>query len=1056
MVRLGRKSKGPSYSALSSSWKRADYLLERPHFVPPETVIGQVSLDLSYDQYAPLLREIASLQMQSYAGQVLEYQDAVGDSTKTAKLSSESAEGATSIEVEPDGTLLEEDAVVDADQQSDTNVPPPPVPPLFHSVAVWDEFVREVAEETSTHFFGSNENSGGSDRKTAKGRSRGAGRGAASSSSRQVPGWKVQARAAQFERMLDERYGLLRPLITQYPQIELAVRNLQRRYALGDFSPFRRSSQLPLSRSTAIVVLFMMHRGGARLFPTVGLAFLFFVVGLQPWALVAAVSIGHSLLMRRKCRPIQPGTMSRRIPAVAPYYEYYGAALDLSNIETAGSSAAVTQTKYELLRRPVGVLLEEASSDSTTTLLDSSTCDVILLGSGPACLYTAALLTRAGRRVLVLVPDMTDASGCLTLNQQATGASVQDKFKDVPFDAYSASNNIANLSKQVKFLIPALSTTTDYQGGVRFARIGTAGDGYAYEILAIPGMGADRKTSTVPFVLRSGGGGARAIMEDAATFLGDGWPESDVSPGQSSMGAYLQACEAINASSGAFFLSKILSESASSLLLGKDSSAYEECARRSASGFLEKCFPLNAHARSLAAGIGMRCENLRPSQTSMAAHVSASCAAATEEGIHYPVGGPRALCRAFASVIEQGGGQIVTGVHLKELLFDEDPTPVVRPNASKPKEGPRPPRCVGVQLSDGRSVRFHSERYKRKENAIPAVVSMQGFVDTFIRLLPENIRTKYKVPVGLPALSERRPVFKVLYAISGSASDLEVTGADYFRLPNASLAMDVFDSSTGSVICGEIGGTDDSEDSNAERNERQPEAIIASMNKSPEELDVTTTRTTSASKRKQKGHKVKYHPGDSWLHISFPSAKDPSFPSRHGNITTCVVTIEADNDFVTPFDTSPKLFVINKETAGTTQEKQRLLDKVTKDLVDVFPQLDGKIDHAEVRGPYRRGLSHSPERFAAKGVRADTPYPGLFVGGSDLTVGDSFGSAALGGWLVANAVVGYNAVDHLVLQKNITTDLAEFMVPPALPDDEDLAVPYTVNSQPVAEASVES
>jgi hypothetical protein len=169
-----------------------------------------------------------------------------------------------------------------------------------------------------------------------------------------------------------------------------------------------------------------------------------------------------------------------------------------------------------------------------------------------------------------------------------------------------------------------------------------------------------------------------------------------------------------------------------------------------------------------------------------------------------------------------------------------------------------------------------------------------------------------------------------------------------------------------------------------------------------------------------------------------------------------VVTIEADNDFVTPFDTSPKLFVVNKETAGTAQEKQRLLERVTKDLLDVFPQLDGKIEHSEVRGPYRRGLSHGPERFAAKGVRADTPYPRLFVGGSDLTVGDSFGSGTLGGWLVANAVVGYSAVDHLLLQKNLTADLAEFLEPPTLPDDEDLAVPFAVDSQPVAESPVES
>jgi hypothetical protein len=132
------------------------------------------------------------------------------------------------------------------------------------------------------------------------------------------------------------------------------------------------------------------------------------------------------------------------------------------------------------------------------------------------------------------------------------------------------------------------------------------------------------------------------------------------------------------------------------------------------------------------------------------------------------------------------------------------------------------------------------------------------------------------------------------------------------------------------------------------------------------------------------------------------------------------------------------------------------LDKVTKDLVEIYPQLEGRIDCAEIRGPYRRGLSHTPVRFAAKGIRAETPYPHLYVGGSDLTVGDSFGSAAVGAWLVSNAVVGYTAIDHFLLQKNLTSDLAEFVEPPAIHDEEDLAVPYTVNSQPVSESPIES
>ena len=76
------------------------------------------------------------------------------------------------------------------------------------------------------------------------------------------------------------------------------------------------------------------------------------------------------------------------------------------------------------------------------------------------------------------------------------------------------------------------------------------------------------------------------------------------------------------------------------------------------------------------------------------------------------------------------------------------------------------------------------------------------------------------------------------------------------------------------------------------------------------------------------------------------------------------------------------------------------------------------------------------------------PYPGLFIGGPDLTVGDSLSGAIVGGWLAANAVMGYSFIDHLYLKKNITSDLEQFIEEPMLATErkneivEDLAVPF--------------
>ena len=76
------------------------------------------------------------------------------------------------------------------------------------------------------------------------------------------------------------------------------------------------------------------------------------------------------------------------------------------------------------------------------------------------------------------------------------------------------------------------------------------------------------------------------------------------------------------------------------------------------------------------------------------------------------------------------------------------------------------------------------------------------------------------------------------------------------------------------------------------------------------------------------------------------------------------------------------------------------------------------------------------------------PYPGLFIGGADLTVADSTSGAIVGGWLAANAIIGYSLVDQVYLKKNITADLHQFLEEPGLVTErdgvvvEDLAVPF--------------
>jgi len=200
---------------------------------------------------------------------------------------------------------------------------------------------------------------------------------------------------------------------------------------------------------------------------------------------------------------------------------------------------------------------------------------------------------------------------------------------------------------------------------------------------------------------------------------------------------------------------------------------------------------------------------------------------------------------------------------------------------------------------------------------------MEGFIHTFIRLLPDDIRTKYKVPRGVPALSERRPVMHIILALKGSASDLGITGADFYRLPGAVTARGEVDPATGEVKYGEIRYLDDTGDT---------ESLDTAKDLKKEESTEDKAKAGHGLRQKKKRLAAKFEAGSSWLHIAFPSAKDPSFESRHGKLSTCVVMIEADDELVTAYDTKPKIFVIKKATAASGGEIGRLLEQVKKDL----------------------------------------------------------------------------------------------------------------------------
>jgi len=149
--------------------------------------------------------------------------------------------------------------------------------------------------------------------------------------------------------------------------------------------------------------------------------------------------------------------------------------------------------------------------------------------------------------------------------------------------------------------------------------------------------------------------------------------------------------------------------------------------------------------------------------------------------------------------------------------------------------------------------------------------------------------------------------------------------------------------------------------------------------------------------------------------ISFPSAKDPTFTSRHPRTATIEVVAPV------PFAWFRKWTETSWKHRGAEYDelKARFAERLRGELERAVPQVRGKIDYAELSTPLSTrtfanhpsgeiyGLAHVPERFRLNCLGPRTPIAGLFLTGADAAVAGVTG-AMMGGVLSASAILGRN------------------------------------------------
>ena len=148
-------------------------------------------------------------------------------------------------------------------------------------------------------------------------------------------------------------------------------------------------------------------------------------------------------------------------------------------------------------------------------------------------------------------------------------------------------------------------------------------------------------------------------------------------------------------------------------------------------------------------------------------------------------------------------------------------------------------------------------------------------------------------------------------------------------------------------------------------------------------------------------------------YISFPSAKDPSWPQRFPGKSTIDVISLAPYEWFERWQRTPW----RNRGAEYEDFKATLSEALLADVYRHAPGVQGRIAYHELSTPlstqefsgYQRGqvygLEHSPERFRQSWLRARTAVPGLYLTGQDILF-CGVGSALMSGAVTAATVLG--------------------------------------------------
>lgn len=152
-----------------------------------------------------------------------------------------------------------------------------------------------------------------------------------------------------------------------------------------------------------------------------------------------------------------------------------------------------------------------------------------------------------------------------------------------------------------------------------------------------------------------------------------------------------------------------------------------------------------------------------------------------------------------------------------------------------------------------------------------------------------------------------------------------------------------------------------------------------------------------------------------FVYVSFPSAKDPDWESKHPDTSTIEVLTVAKYEWFAEWEQT------SWKKRGDDYEvlKEQIAKRLLAELYKVEPQLEGLIDYYELSTPLSTqkfcnypqgglyGFENSPARFRSKDLNIKTSIKNLYLTGQDV-VSPGIGGALLSGYLTSIAILNKN------------------------------------------------